>query len=96
MIKEKLKLDTEVKIEKAHCVGKPHASFEIVEDGSRKKILSHPTCMLEVEGSFSASWKKVKSSKPKKEIRFLEDLLAKTLQRRGDQIPKLIAERKKG
>ena len=39
VIKEKLKFDTEVKIERAHRVGKPRAPFEIMEDGSRKKIL---------------------------------------------------------
>ena len=41
VIKEKLKFDTEVKIERVHRVGKPRASFEIMEDGldgSRKKI----------------------------------------------------------
>ena len=42
VIKEKLKVDVEVKIKRAHCVGKPHAPFEIMEDGSRKKILPHP------------------------------------------------------
>ena len=42
MIEEKLKFDTEVKIERAHRVGKPRASFEIMEDGSRKKIPPRP------------------------------------------------------
>ena len=48
VIKEKLKFDTEVKIERAHRVGKPRAPFEIMEDGSRKKIPPRPTCMLEI------------------------------------------------
>ena len=38
VIKQKLKFDTEVQIERAHHVGKPHAPFEIMKDGSRKKI----------------------------------------------------------
>ena len=33
MIKEKLKVDTEVKIERVHRVGKPRAPFEIMKDG---------------------------------------------------------------
>ena len=56
--KEKLKFDTEVKIERAHRVGKPRALSEITEDGSRKKIPPRPTCMLEIEGSYSASCKR--------------------------------------
>ena len=39
--------------------------------------------------------KAAREVKPK-EIRFFQDLSARTLQRRADQIPKLIAERKKG
>ena len=58
VIKEKLKFDTEVKIERAHRVGKPRAPFEIMEDGSRKKIPPRPTCMLEIERSYSASCKR--------------------------------------
>ena len=58
VIKEKLKFDTEVKIERAHRVGKPRAPFEIMEDGSRKKIPPRPTSMLEIEGSYSASCKR--------------------------------------
>ena len=58
VIKEKLKFDTEVKIERAHRVGKPRAPIEIMEDGSRKKIPPRPTCMLEIEGSYSASCKR--------------------------------------
>ena len=42
VIKEKLKFDTEVKIESTHRVGKPRAPFEIMEDGSRKKIPPRP------------------------------------------------------
>ena len=38
VIKQKLKVDAEVKIERAHNVGKPHAPFEIMEHGSGKKI----------------------------------------------------------
>ena len=33
VIKEKLKFDTEVKIERAQRVGKPRALFEMMEDG---------------------------------------------------------------
>ena len=40
VIKEKLKFDTEVKIERAPHAGKLCALFEIMEDRSRKKI--HP------------------------------------------------------
>ena len=59
VIKEKLKFDTEVKIERAHRVGKPpRAPFEMMEDGSRKKIPPRPTSMLEIEGSYSASCKR--------------------------------------
>ena len=58
VIKEKLKFDTEVKIERTHRVGKPRAPFEIMEDGSRKKIPPCPTSMLEIEGSYSASCKR--------------------------------------
>ena len=42
VIKEKLKADVEVKIERAHRVGKPRAPFEIMEDDSRKKIPPGP------------------------------------------------------
>ena len=54
VIKEKLKFDTEVKIERVY----PRAPFEIMEDGSRKKIPPRPTCMLKIEGSYSAICKR--------------------------------------
>ena len=95
VIKEKLKFDTEVKIERARRVGKPRAPFEVMEDGSRKKIPPRPTSMLEIEGSYSASCKR-RQVKADKGNSFFQDLSARTLQKRGDQIPKLIAERKKG
>ena len=65
VIKEELKFDTEVKIERAHRVGKPHAPFEIMEDGSRKKILPRATCMLEIEESYSASCKRLQAKADK-------------------------------
>ena len=75
--------------------GSPRAPFEIMEDGSRKKILPRPViarlaCWKQKEAILKAA----REVKPK-EIRFFQDLSAKTLQRRTDQIPKLIAERKK-
>ena len=42
VIKEKFKFDTDVKLERAHRVGKPCVPFEIIEDGSRKKIPPRP------------------------------------------------------
>ena len=93
VIKEKLKVDVGVKIERAHRVGKP---FEIMKDGSRKKIpprsvIARLECWKQKEAILKAA-REVKL----KEIRFFQDLSAKTLQRRADQILKLIAERKKG
>ena len=38
VIKEKLKVNVEVKIKRAIVSGSPRAPFEIMEDGSRKKI----------------------------------------------------------
>ena len=38
VIKEKLKVNVEVKIKRAIVSGSPRALFEIMEDGSRKKI----------------------------------------------------------
>ena len=78
VIKEKLKFDTEVKIERAHRVGKPPARFEIMKDGSRKKIrLSSDcqTCILETEGSYSESRKR----RQVKGNLFFQDLSMKAL-----------------
>ena len=42
VIKEKLKVDFKVKIERLIVSGSPRAPFGIMEDGSRKKIPPHP------------------------------------------------------
>ena len=67
MIKKKLKFDTEVKIGRAHHVGKPRAPFEIMEDGSKKKIPPRPViarlaCWKQKEAILKAA-KDVKSRK---------------------------------
>ena len=77
------------------CVGLL-APFEIMEDGSRKNIpprlvIANLACWKQKEAILKAT----REVKPK-EIRFFQDLSARTLQTRADQIPKLIAERKKG
>ena len=81
VIKEKIKADVEVKIERAHRVEKPRAPFEIMEDGSRKKIPPCPViarlaCWKQKEAILKAA----REVKPK-EIRFFQDISAKTLQR---------------
>ena len=70
VINEKLKVDVLVKSKRAHLVGKPRAPFEIMEDGSRKKIPPRPViarlaCWKQKEAILKAA-REVKS----KEIRF--------------------------
>ena len=65
MIKEKLKFDTEVKIERAHRVGKPRAPFEIMKDGSRKKIRPSSDCQTCCWKQKEAILKAVKDVKSK-------------------------------
>ena len=54
-------------------------------------VIARLTCWKQKEAILKAA----REVKPK-EIRFFQDLSAGTLQRRADQIPKLIAEREKG
>ena len=54
-------------------------------------VIARLACWKQKEAILKA----VREVKPK-EICFFQDLSARTLQRRADQIPKLIAERKKG
>ena len=75
--------------------GSPRAPFEIMEDGSRKKI--RPVRWLPDlhAGNRRKLFWKLQEKLSQRKLFFFQDLSARTLQRRADQIPKLIAERKK-
>ena len=93
-IKEKLNIEG-VKIERAHRVGRPRPSHRTNPDGSTTKVPSRPVVAR------LSSWKQKEAIlkagmevKPK-EIRFYQDLSIRTLERRAQKIPDLIAERKR-
>ena len=93
---EKLGIKTELIIERAHRVGRKRPHPRNLENGS--KITSKPRPIV----AQFAFWKQkdqvvqaARESKPK-DVQFLEDYSKKTLEKRKELIPKLIAERKKG
>ena len=95
-IKAKLGIKTELIIERAHRVGRKRPHSRHLENGS--KITSKPRPIV----ARFAFWKQkdqviraARESKPK-DIQFLEDYSKKTLEKRRELIPELIAERKKG
>ena len=95
-IKAKLGIKTELIIERAHRVGRKRPHPRHLENGS--KITSKPRPIV----ARFAFWKQkdqvvraARESKPK-DVQFLEDYSKKTLEKRRELIPELIAERKKG
>ena len=93
----KKKLDIEgVKIERAHRVGKPRPSHRTNPDGSTTKVPPRPIiARLSSWKQKEAILKAAREVKPK-EIRFYQDLSTRTLEKRAQKIPDLIAERKRG
>ena len=93
-IKEKLNIEG-VKIERAHCVGRPRPSHRTNPDGSTTKVPSRPVITrLSSWKQKEAILKAAMEVKPK-EIRFYQDLSIRTLERRAQKIPDPIAERKR-
>ena len=93
-IKEKLDIDG-VKSERAHRVGKPRPSHRTNPDGSTMKVPPRPViARLSFWKQKEAILKATREVKPKK-IRFYQDLSTRTLERRAQKIPDLIAERKR-
>ena len=93
----KKKVDIEgVKIERAHCMGKPHPSHRTNPDGSTTKVPPRPIiARLSSWKQKEAILKAARELKPK-EIRFYQDLSTRTLEKRAQKIPDLIAEKKRG
>ena len=73
----------EIRIERAHRVGKP-------QDGRPRPVVARFCSWKQIEAILAIARKK----KPKN-VRFFQDLSSRTLQRRAEKIPKLIQERKK-
>ena len=98
IIREKLdvELEGEHAIERAHRVGKPRPLFGYKKDGGRVKNPPRP-----IVAKFS-NWKQkeailraARRINPK-DVQFYQDLSARTLEKRSEKIPQLIAMRKEG
>ena len=74
----------EIQIERAHRVGKPR-------DNRPRPVVARFTSSKQKEAILA----KARQVKPK-DMKFYQDLSSKTLERRAEQIPRLIQERKKG
>ena len=95
MIKEKLDIEG-VKIERAHRMGRPRPSHRTNPDGSTMKVPPRPIiARLSSWKQKEAILKAAREVKPK-EIRFYQDLSTRTLEKRAQKIPDLIAEKKRG
>ena len=95
-IKAKLGIKTELIIERAHRVVRKRPHPHHLENGS--KITSKPRPIVARFGFWKQKDQVVRAareSKPK-DVQFLEDYSKKTLAKRRELIPELIAERKKG
>ena len=93
-VKEKLELPDDLKIERAHRVGRKRNESEQRADGSTYGLRPIVAKFL--------SWKQreqvlsVARNKRPKGVSFFPDLSQRSLQRRKDQIPELIQARKEG
>ena len=99
MIREKLGIEEDVKIERAHCVGKKLKSrVSPRQDGSASLSSGSSRPII----AKIQSWKtketilKVARKKRPKGIQFMGDFSRRTLERRASKIPEMLEARKKG
>ena len=94
-IKTQLKITEDLKIERAHRVGKPRPQFRHV-DGNR--IANKPRPIFVRFHSWKVKEKVVQAARRIRPdgMKFFEDFSKRTLDRRKEMIPKLIKKRKEG
>ena len=83
-------------IERAHRVGKRHAPFRHLADGT--KVKSHPRPIVVKFHNWKDKEKVLRAARLLKpdDVQFLEDFSKRTLDKRKAKIPELIAARKSG
>ena len=96
-IRELLHIDEDLKVERAHRVGRPRYAKRS-HDGSKVKDEPQPRPIVARFESWKQKEKVIKAARAIKptNIMFLDDYSQRTLERRRMQIPKLIDARKRG
>ena len=96
LIHEKLNFEEDIAIERAHRVGKKQRQSTSRPDGS--KVNDRPRPIIVKFTRWKQKEEILRAARQKKPMGlvFYPDLAKRTLQRRAEDIPRLVAERKKG
>ena len=98
MIKEKLGIEDEIVIERAHRVGKSHTSSRHVGSASQTQQRQSPRPIVAKIKSWKMKENILKTARKKKPkgVQFMGDFAKRTLDRRASMIPDMLEARKQG